>query len=282
MDIKRIGIIGAGVMGSGIAQVSTLSGREVWICDLEEELLRRGMDRIAKGLSKAVEKGKISEEDRESGLARIKGEVDLKEAKNVDFVVEAVTEDYGVKGDIFEKLDRICPPEVVLASNTSSLSITRIASATQRPDKVIGMHFFNPVPVMALVELVPGLATSQETFDIAESLAGNLGKTPVRVADYPGFVVNRLLLPMINEACFALMEGVAERDAIDTVMKIGANHPVGPLALADLIGLDICLAVLEALREGYGDPKYRPCPLLRRMVDAGFLGRKTGKGFYEY
>jgi len=281
MDIKKIGVIGAGTMGTGITQVAATAGFDVLLHDVEEAFLQKSLARLDKSLSKLIEKGKI-EGDKDTILGRIQTTTDLAEFKDVDFAVEAVFEDFGIKTNVLKKLDEVLAPGVILASNTSSISITRLAALTSRPAQFIGMHFMNPVPLMALVELIKGIATDQETFDQVKSLTEALGKVPVEANDYPGFIANRILLPMINEAVYALMEGVGSVEAIDTVMKLGMNHPMGPLALADLIGLDVCLHVMEVLYDGFKDSKYRPCPLLRKMVDAGYLGRKSGKGFYEY
>ncbi|MGB8952542.1 MAG: 3-hydroxybutyryl-CoA dehydrogenase [Candidatus Aminicenantales bacterium] len=281
MDIKKIGIVGAGTMGTGIAQVAAVSGFEVVLHDVSQELLDRSQKTMEKSLAKLIEKGKITEA-KETVLGRIKMTTNLQDFKEVDFVVEAVFEDFEVKKKVLSELDKILAPEVILASNTSSISITRLAALTSRPAKFMGMHFMNPVPLMTLVELIKGLATSQETFDTLKILAEKMGKVPVEANDFPGFISNRILMPMINEAVYALMEGVGTVEAIDTVMKLGMNHPMGPLALADLIGLDVCLFIMEVLHEGFKDTKYRPCPLLRKMVDAGYLGRKSGRGFYDY
>lgn len=282
MDIKNVTVVGAGTMGNGIAHVFAQSGFNVVLCDVKQEFLDRALAVISKNMDRQIKKEIITEKDKEAALSRIKPTMELSEAKSSQLVVEAVIEDMELKKELFTKLDGLCPPETILASNTSSLPITEVAAATGRPEKVIGMHFMNPVPMMKLVELIRGVATSDETFGIIKELSEKLGKTPVEVKDYPGFISNRILLPMINEAIFALMEGVADKEAIDTVMKLGMNHPMGPLTLADFIGLDVCLAIMEVLYEGYADPKYRPCPLLRKMVQANYLGRKTGKGFYEY
>ncbi len=282
MDIKVFGVVGAGQMGNGIAQVAAMSGLQVIMNDINDEFVQRGFNNIKKILSRSVDKGKMSEDEKSAILGRIKLSTDINDMKDVDFVVEAATENEAIKFSIFENLDKICPEHAILATNTSSIPIGRIASKTGRPEKVIGMHFMNPVPVMKLVEVIPGLATSEETLKATWELAEKFGKTPARSEDYPGFIANRVLMPMINEAIYCLYHGVGTREDIDTVMKLGMNHPMGPLALADLIGLDTCLAIMETLYNGFSDSKYRPCPLLRKYVEAGWLGRKTGKGFYEY
>ncbi len=281
MDIKTIGVIGSGTMGSGIAQVAACSGLNVILADVADDLLKKSMAGIDKSLSKLIEKGKLAG-PKESLLGRIKTTSRLEEMKGADFAVEAVTEDFEVKKKVLQELDRILAPEVILSSNTSSISITRLGALTKRPGRFMGMHFMNPVPLMTLVELIKGIATTAETFAAVKALAEKMGKVPVEASDYPGFIANRILMPMINEAVYALMEGVGTPEAIDTVMKLGMNHPMGPLALADLIGLDVCLFIMEVLHQGFADTKYRPCPLLRKMVDAGYLGRKSGRGFYDY
>jgi 3-hydroxybutyryl-CoA dehydrogenase len=281
-SIKTIGVVGAGTMGHGIAQVAAQSGYEVVLVDAVPEALERGRAHIGKGYERLVAKGKLAAEDRDRALGRLRTAGDLAALAAADLVVEAVVEREDVKRKVLAELDRVCAPAAILATNTSSISITRLAGATSRPEKVIGMHFMNPVPVMQLVEVIRGLATSQETWEAVEAASRKMGKTPVEVHDAPGFVSNRVLMPMINEAIFCLYEGVGKAEAIDEVMKLGMNHPMGPLALADLIGLDVCLDILRVLQEGFGDPKYRPCPLLVKMVDAGRLGRKSGRGFYEY
>ena len=281
-DIKRVGIIGAGTMGNGIAQVFAVSGYEVRLVDAVPAALDRARATIEKSLWKFVEKGKLNAEDRDRAVGRLSTGTELDALADVDYVVEAIVEDATVKRDLFGRLDALTRPDVILTSNTSSISITVLGAATKRPDKVLGMHFMNPVPLMSLVELIRGQATSPESMAIASDLCAKLGKTALEAADYPGFIANRILMPMINEAIFALMEGVGTPEAIDGVMKLGMNHPMGPLTLADFIGLDVCLAILGVLHDGLGDPKYRPCPLLKRMVAAGHLGRKSGRGFYQY
>jgi 3-hydroxybutyryl-CoA dehydrogenase len=282
MDIKTFGVIGAGQMGNGIAQVAAASGLAVIMNDVKQEFVDKGLKTIGGILARNVEKGKMTAAEKDALLGRIKSSVSLKDMAAADFVVEAATEKQEIKFQIFRDLDQICKPGAILATNTSSIPIGRIAAQTQRPDKVIGMHFMNPVPVMKLVEIIPGLPTSEATLAITWALAEKFGKTPAKANDYPGFIANRILLPMVNEAVYCLYHGVGTREDIDTVMKLGMNHPMGPLALADLIGLDTCLAIMETLYDGFKDSKYRPCPLLRKYVEAGWLGRKTGRGFYEY
>jgi len=280
--VETVGVVGAGTMGNGIAQVAARAGLSVVLRDVKDEFLERGMAAVGKSLQRDVEKGRLTEDEKRAVVGRIRTVTELNELGAADLVVEAVTEDVKVKTDLFRELDEITKPGAILASNTSSISITKLGAATRRPDRVIGMHFMNPVPVMKLVEIIRGIATSDETYGVVRDLTLKLDKTPLECNDMPGFVSNRVLMPMINEAIFALYEGVATRESIDGIMKLGMNHPMGPLTLADFIGLDVCLAILNVLHDGLGDPKYRACPLLKRYVDAGWLGRKTGRGFYEY
>jgi 3-hydroxybutyryl-CoA dehydrogenase len=282
MEVKKVGIIGAGTMGNGIAHVFAVSGYDVMLMDIEESFIDKAIARITKNLDRMIKKEKITEADKDAALSKISKTTSVKELGECDIVVEAATEDYALKQRIFKDLSSICKDGAILASNTSSISITEIAANTKCPEKVVGMHFMNPVPMMKLVEIVKGVQTSDETVAAVTELSEKLGKTPVLVNDYPGFVANRVLMPMINEACWTLMQGVATKEAIDTVMKLGMAHPMGPFQLADLIGLDVCLAIMEVLYEGFSDSKYRPCPLLRNMVKAGYLGRKTKQGFYKY
>jgi 3-hydroxybutyryl-CoA dehydrogenase len=282
MTIKTVGVVGAGTMGNGIAQVFAQSGFTVRLVDVAQPMLDRARGTIEKSLSKFVEKGKLTTADRDAALGRLSTTTSIDHLQDADYVVEAILENVEAKRELFASLDAITKPDAILSSNTSSISITALGAATKRPDKVLGMHFMNPVPLMTLVELIRGQATSDDAMKVAAGLCATLGKTAVEAADYPGFIANRILMPMINEAIFAVMEGVGTPEAIDSVMKLGMNHPMGPLTLADFIGLDVCLAILNVLHDGLGDPKYRPCPLLRRMVAAGQLGRKSGRGFHSY
>ncbi len=282
MEIKNIMVIGAGQMGSGIAQVAATAGYSVILNDIKEDFVQKGLGIIEKNLNRSVEKGRIDEGKKEEILKNIRISTSLQDASDADVVIEAIVENIDIKASVFKDLDKFCPEHTILATNTSSLPITEIAAFTERPEKVIGMHFMNPVPVMKLVEIIKGLATSDETFDVIEDLSKKMGKVPVEVNDAPGFVSNRVLCPMINEAAYTVYEGIATPEAVDQVMKLGMNHPMGPLALGDLIGLDTVLAIMEVLHEGFGDSKYRPCPLLRKYVAAGWYGRKSGRGFYKY
>ncbi|BDG49147.1 3-hydroxybutyryl-CoA dehydrogenase [Parageobacillus sp. KH3-4] len=282
MDVRTIMVVGAGQMGSGIAQVCAMAGYDVFLHDISQAQIDKGLANIERLLSRQVEKGKMTDAEKAAALSRLIPSTNLRNAAKADLVIEAVVENMDVKAKLFAELDQIAPPHTILATNTSSLPITEIAAATKRPEKVIGMHFMNPVPVMKLIEIIRGLATADEVYETVEAIARKLNKVPVEVNDFPGFISNRVLMPMINEAIYALYEGVATKEAIDEVMKLGMNHPMGPLTLADFIGLDTCLYIMETLHEGFGDDKYRPCPLLRKYVKAGWLGRKTGRGFYTY